>query len=141
MVAQFIFFMPMNLQRLFSSTKVIAVVGLSAEPDRASYGVALYLQEQGFQVVPVTPKYDQVLGQKAYKNLSEIPFAVDIVNVFRRTDDVLPIAREALALKPQCFWQQLGIDNEEAHLLVEQHSILSIKNQCIKIEHRQLTRE
>lgn len=128
----------MTLQELFQTAKVIAVVGLSAEPDRPSYDVAAYLQRQGYKIVPVTPKYEQVLGEQAYKSLEEIPFAVDIVNVFRRTEDVLPIAQQAIALKPLCFWQQLGIHNDQAHLLVESHSILSVQNQCIKIVHRQL---
>lgn len=127
----------MNLTELFRTTKVIAVVGLSAEPDRPSYDVAAYLQRQGYKIVPVTPKYDQVLGEQAYKTLADIPFTVDIVNVFRRSEDVLPIAQQAIALKPLCFWQQLGIDNEPAHSLMQEHSIFSIKNQCIKIVHRQ----
>jgi uncharacterized protein len=126
------------LRALLSSARTIAVVGLSAEPDRPSYEVSLYLQQQGFQIVPVNPRYPEVLGERSYANLSEIPFAIDIVNVFRKTVDVLPIAVEAIKLRPKCFWQQKGIVNQEADQLVQQSGIVGVMDLCLKVEHRRL---
>jgi uncharacterized protein len=131
-----------EITQLLRQCKTIAVVGLSDNPLRPSYTTALYMQRQGYRIVPVNPKGGEILGEICFKTLSDIPFAVDIVNVFRRTEDVLPIAQEAvqngIRLGVKCVWQQLGIDNEEAAALVRQAGVASVMDRCIKIEHARL---
>jgi len=132
----------LTLQRILRECHTIAVVGLSAEPQKASHEVARYLQAHGYQIVPVNPRYaasnTPILGETCYAMLADIPFAVDMVDVFRRAEDMLPIAQEALAMRPKCFWQQLGISNLEADALVRAAGIESVHNRCLKIEHAQL---
>ncbi len=129
-----------TLQRILRACRTIAVVGLSAEPHRASHGVARYMQAHGYRIVPVNPRYagSTILGETCYATLADIPFAVDMVDVFRRAEDMLPIAEQALALRPQCFWQQLGISNLEADALVRAAGIDSVHNRCLKIDHANL---
>ena len=131
-----------TLQRILRECHTIAVVGLSAEPQRASFGVARYLQTHGYRIVPVNPRYaasnTPILGEPCYATLADIPFAVDMVDVFRRAEDMLPIAQQAIALKPQCFWQQLGISNLEADALVRAAGIEAVHNRCLKIDHARL---
>jgi uncharacterized protein len=126
------------LTRVLQAAKTIAVVGLSAEPDRPSYGVARYMQAHGYRIVPVNPKYAQVLGEKSYARLTDIPFAVDIVDVFRKTPDVLPAAQDAVAIGAKCLWQQQGVENQAADALARQHGLVSVMDRCIKIEHARL---
>ena len=90
------------------------MVGLSAEWHRPSYFAAKYMQEHGYRIVPVNPRYTEVLGERCYPSLEAIPFPVDMVDVFRKADDVLPIARSAVAIGARCLWQQLGVKNLEA---------------------------
>ena len=127
-----------TLRRILASCKTIAVVGLSAEWHRPSYFAAKYMQEHGYRIIPVNPKYPEILGQRCYKSLTEIAEPVDIVDVFRRTDDVLPIAQQAVQIGAKAFWQQLGVVNEEADRLVRSHQIDSVMNRCVKIEHARL---
>jgi uncharacterized protein len=133
-----------EITQLLRQCKTIAVVGLSDNPLRPSYSTALYMQQRGYRIVPVNPKGGEIFGETCFKSLSDIPFAVDIVNVFRRTEDVLPIAQEAVQngtrLGVKCVWQQLGIDNEEAAALVRQAGMASVVDRCIKIEHARLLR-
>ena len=107
------------LRRILKSCPTIAVVGLSAEWHRPSYFAAKYMQSHGFKIVPVNPRYagGQVLGETCYASLSDIPFKVDMVDVFRRSEDVLPIAEQAVQIGAQCLWQQLGVANREADAL------------------------
>lgn len=131
-----------DLRRILRDCKKIAVVGLSAEWNRPSYFAAKYMQEHGYQIIPVNPKYadlpEGVLGQKCYANLSDIPFEVDMVDVFRRSDDVLPIAQEALKIGAKCLWQQLGVHNKEAEELFRSKGLDSVTNRCVKIEHARI---
>lgn len=127
-----------TLRRILASCKTIAVVGLSAEWHRPSYFAAKYMQEHGYRIIPVNPKYPEILGQRCYKSLTEIAEPVDMVDVFRRTDDVLPIAQQAVQIGAKAFWQQLGVVNEEADRLVRSHQIDSVMNRCVKIEHARL---
>ena len=127
-----------TLRSILASCKTIAVVGLSAEWHRPSYFAAKYMQEHGYRIIPVNPKYPEILGQRCYKSLTEIAEPVDIVDVFRRTDDVLPIAQQAVQIGAKAFWQQLGVVNEEADRLVRSHQIDSVMNRCVKIEHARL---
>lgn len=128
------------IKRILQAAKVIAVVGLSAELARPSYGVARYMQAQGYRIIPVNPKYAEVLGEKSYARLTDIPFAVDIVDVFRKTADVLPVAQDAVAIGAKCLWQQQGVENQEADALAREHGFVSVMDRCIKIEHARLVR-
>jgi hypothetical protein len=131
-----------TLRRLLRQPCTIAVVGLSNEPDRPSYRVAQYLQQHGFRIVPVNPRYatanQSVLGESCYASLTDIPFAVDMVDVFRRTEDVLPIARQAVQIGAKCLWQQIGVENLEADQLARAAGLDSVMNLCVKIEHARL---
>ena len=102
-----------TLRRILRENHVIAVVGLSADWYRPSYFAAKYMQEHGYRVIPVNPKYGEILGQKCYKSLREVPEKIDIVDVFRKTQDVMPIAEDAIAIGAKVLWQQLGVKNEE----------------------------
>ena len=127
-----------TLRRILVTNRVIAVVGLSADWFRPSYFAAKYLIEHGYTVIPVNPKYTEILGRPAYASLRDIPVKVDLVDVFRRTDDVLPIAREAIAIGARTFWQQLGVVNLEADVLVRAAGLDSVMDRCVKIEHGRL---
>lgn len=126
------------LRRILAQCRTIAVVGLSAQWHRPSHFAASYLQGQGYRIVPVTPAYPEVLGEKAYPTLREIPFAVDMVDVFRKTADVLPIAQDAIAIGARCLWQQLGVLNLEADALARAAGLDSVIDRCVKIEHARL---
>src|SRR2546430_16157001 len=103
-----------KIRRILKTSRVIAVVGLSAQWHRPSYFAAKYMQEHGYRVIPVNPKYGEILGEKCYKSLREVPEKIDIVDVFRKTQDVMPIAEEAIAIGAKVLWQQLGVRNEAA---------------------------
>ena len=118
--------------------RTIAVVGLSADWFRPSYFAAKYMQEHGYRIVPVNPRYPEILGETCYPSLSAIPFKVDIVDVFRKTADVLPIAEEAVAIGAKCLWQQIGVINEEAQALALRNGLDSVVDRCVKIEHARL---
>ncbi|MGC8965019.1 MAG: CoA-binding protein [Brevinematia bacterium] len=127
-----------KIKKLLSEVKVIAVVGLSPKEDRPSNSVARYLKSRGYKIVPVNPGHDEILGEKSYRSLSEIPFKVDIVDIFRKPSEVLPIVEEAIKLKPKCIWLQLGIVNDNAKNLAESNGIFFVQDKCIKIEHQRL---
>ena len=135
-----------QLRQILKSVKTIAVVGLSAQWNRPSYFAAKYMQEHGYRIIPVNPRYagqgqfpaEDILGQKCYASLLDIPEAVDMVDVFRKTEDVLPIAQEAFQIGAACFWQQLGVENSEASELFLKHGRLSVTNRCVKIEHARI---
>jgi uncharacterized protein len=127
-----------TLRRILRECRTVAVVGLSAEWHRPSNFVAKYLQAHGYRVIPVNPKYAEVLGERCYASLADIAEPVDMVDVFRKTDDVLPIARQAAAIGAKCLWQQLGVTNEEADALVRAAGMDSVMDRCVKIEHARL---
>ena len=127
-----------GLRRILATHKVIAVVGLSADWFRPSYFAAKYMLEHGYAVIPVNPRYEAILGQKCYKSLREIPGKVDIVDVFRKSADVGPIADDAIAIGAKVLWQQLGVTNVEAARKAEAVGLESVMNRCVKIEHARL---
>lgn len=133
-----------QLAELLRRCKTIAVVGLSDNWLRPSYTTSRYMQGQGYRIVPVNPKGGEILGEVCYNSLSDIPFPVDMVNVFRRTEDVLAVAQELVSipghLGAKCFWQQLGIDNTQAGDLVAHAGMQSVMDRCVKIEHARLLR-
>ena len=131
-----------QLRSVLRDCRTIAVVGLSAEWHRPSFFAAKYMQEHGYRVVPVNPRYANagtpVLGETCYGALTDIPFAVDMVDVFRRTEDVLPIARQAVQIGAKCLWQQISVMNLEADALAREAGMASVMDRCVKIEHARL---
>jgi uncharacterized protein len=126
------------LRRILKENRVIAVVGLSGDWYRPSYFAAKYMQEHGYRVIPVNPRYPEVLGEKCYKSLREIPERVDMVDVFRKTEDVMPIAEDAIAIRARVLWQQLGVRNEAAAAKASAAGLESVMDRCVKIEHGRL---
>ena len=135
-----------QLRSILRSAKTIAVVGLSAQWNRPSFFAAKYMQAHGYTIIPVNPRYaetvnspgERILNEKCYASLLDIPVQVDIVDVFRKTEDVLPFAQEALQIGAQCFWQQLGVENAQADAMVRMAGLQSVTNRCVKIEHARL---
>jgi predicted CoA-binding protein len=127
-----------TLRRILKETRVIAVVGLSADWYRPSYFAAKYMQEHGYRIIPVNPKYEAVLGEKCYRSLRDIPEPVDLVDVFRKTQDVGPIADDAIAIGAKVLWQQLGVKNEAAAQKARAADLDAVMDRCVKIEHGRL---
>ena len=127
-----------TLRRILRETRTIAVVGLSAEWHRPSYFAAKYMQQHGYRILPVNPRYDEVLGERCYASLREIEVPVDMVDVFRRTSDVLPIAEQAVAIGARCLWQQIGVLNREAAELARAAGLDVVMDRCVKIERARL---
>ena len=127
-----------TLRRILAENKVIAVVGLSADWFRPSFFAAKYMQEHGYRIIPVNPKYPEILGAKCYASLKAIPHQVDIVDCFRKSEDILPLAQDAIAIGAKVLWQQLGIENHEADALARAAGLDSVMDRCVKIEHARL---
>jgi len=127
-----------GLRRILKTNRVIAVVGLSGDWFRPSYFAAKYMMEHGYTVIPVNPRYQGILGQKCYQCLRDIPGKVDIVDVFRRTEDVMPVAEDAIAIGAKVLWQQLGVKNMEAARKTEAGGLETVMDRCVKIEHARL---
>jgi len=127
-----------TLRRILREARTIAVVGLSADWYRPSYFAAKYMQEHGYRVIPVNPKYPEILGEKCYRSLREVPEKVDIVDVFRKTDDVMPVAEDAIAIGARVLWQQLGVKNEAAAAKARAAGLETVIDRYVKIEHGRL---
>ncbi|HEX7220381.1 MAG TPA: CoA-binding protein [Burkholderiales bacterium] len=127
-----------ELRRILGSCRTIAVVGLSPQWHRPSFFAAKYMQEHGYRVIPVNPKYPEILGEKCYRSLREIPEKVDLVDVFRKTQDVPPIADDAIAIGAKVLWQQLGVRNESAAAKARAAGLDAVMDCCVKIEHGRL---
>src|SRR5512138_1159207 len=127
-----------TLRRILATNRTIAVVGLSADWHRPSYFAAKYMQEHGYRIVPVNPRYEEILGERCYKSLADIPHPVDMVDVFRRSADVPPIAEQAVAIGARTLWQQLGVLSEEADRIARDAGLDSVMDRCVKIEHARL---
>jgi len=127
-----------TLRRILRQSKTIAVVGLSANWWRPSFFAAKYMQEHGYRMIPVNPQYPQVLGQKCYASLKEIPEKIDIVDCFRRSEDIAPIADEAIAIGAKVLWMQLGVINHEAADKARKAGLDVVMDRCVKIEHARL---
>jgi predicted CoA-binding protein len=121
---------------VLSRAKTIAVVGLSPSPLRPSYGVAAYLQQQGYRIIPVNPNINGALGEKAYATLRDVPERVDIVDIFRRPEFVGEIVDQAIELKPLCIWMQETVVHEEAAAKARQAGILVVMDRCLLKEHK-----
>ena len=136
-----------EIKQILSKSKTIAVVGLSREPDKDSYRVAAYLKKQGFRIVPVNPFADEILGEKSYKSLLEIPVEIqkilDVVDVFRPAKDVPAIVEQAVKLKaihgkPHVVWMQLGIVNVQAAETAKKAGLTVVMDKCMMVEHSRL---
>ncbi len=127
-----------TLRRILENSRSVAVVGMSNKVHRPSYFVGKYLLDHGYTVYPVNPTFDEVLGLKAYSTLEEIPEPVDIVDCFRRSDQMLELAKSAVVINAKVLWMQLGIVNEEAQLLAENAGLDVVVDRCTKIEHARL---
>ncbi|WP_339063786.1 CoA-binding protein [Tepidibacillus marianensis] len=127
-----------QIKELLEGTKRIAIVGLSNKPNRDSYRVAEYLLNHGYEIIPVNPTIDEVLGQESVASLEAIEGSVDIVDVFRRPDQVMPIAEEAVKIGAKAIWFQLEVVNEEAAEFASEKGLQVVMDKCIKIEHKRL---
>ena len=126
---------------ILSEGRTIAVVGLSPRPERDSHLVAKYLKEQGYRIIPVNPMVDEVLGEKSYPDLKAIPERVDVVDVFRKAEDVLPIVDQAIEIGASAVWMQLGIVNEEAATRAREAGLGVMMDLCMLIEHKRMVGE
>ena len=127
-----------GLRRVLQHSRVIAVVGLSPNWNRPSFFAAKYLLEHGYTIIPVNPRATQILGRKCYPDLASIPQRVDLVDVFRRPGDVMPIAEEAIRIGAKCLWLQLGVINRDAAEKASVAGLDVVMDRCVKIEHARL---
>ncbi|NGZ05399.1 MAG: CoA-binding protein [Magnetococcales bacterium] len=129
-----------ELIALLTRARVIAVVGLSPKPDRASYRVAEYMQQAGYRIIPVRPMGEEILGERCYPSLEEIPreIHVDIVDLFRRAEETPPLAEESVRIGADCLWLQSGILNDDSMAIARQGGLLAIQDRCLMVEHRRL---
>lgn len=128
-----------EIQEIFENTKTIAVIGCSPNPEKASHIVANYLKNAGFKMVPVYPKEDEILGEKVYRSLEDIPFKVDMVDIFRKPDVIAHVVDAAIARGDvDTVWTQLGLVNNEAAAKAKEAGMKVVQNKCTKIEHREL---
>ena len=127
-----------TLRRILAESRTIAVVGLSQNWHRPSNFAAKYLQQHGYRIIPVNPAYDQVLGEKCYPSLADIPEPVDVVDCFRRAEDIPPLAEAAIAIGAKVLWLQLGVVNVEAAQRARAAGLDVVMDRCIKIEHARL---
>ena len=127
-----------TIRRILKDSKTIAVVGLSPKPHRPSNQVARYLMEAGYTIIPVNPGQDSILGLPCYPNLRAVPTSVDLVDIFRRSEAVLPIVEEAIAIRAKYIWMQEGIVNREAAARAEAAGLAVIMDRCTKIDHMNL---
>ncbi len=124
-----------EIKRILSENKTIAVVGLSPKWNRPSHFAAKYMKEHGYKIIPVNPGYDQILGEKCYKSLLDIPEPVDIVDIFRRSKEVPPIVEDAIKIGAKVVWMQLTVVNEEAAQRAREAGLEVVMNRCVKIEY------
>jgi len=127
-----------TIKSILKENKSIAVVGLSANWNRPSFFASKYMQQKGYKIIPVNPRYSEILGEKCYKSLLDIEEKVDIVDCFRRSDDILPIATDAIKIKAKVLWMQLSVFNEDAANLSKNAGLKVVQDRCVKIEHARL---
>ena len=127
-----------SLRRILKSNRVVAVVGLSANWWRPSFFVAKYLQDHGYRVIPVNPAYAEVLGEKCYANLRDVPDKIDMVDCFRKAEEIPALAEDAIAIGAKCLWMQLGVVNHAAAKRAADAGLEVVMDRCVKIEHGRL---
>lgn len=129
-----------QVRKLLQESRTIAVVGCSNSPGKPSNTVPTYMLRQGYRILPVNPNHSHILGQKAYARLEDISEKIDIVDVFRPSEEAASIAASAVKLKPKAVWLQLGIKSEDAAKIAEGSGIMFVQDRCIKIEYQRLIR-
>jgi uncharacterized protein len=129
-----------DIKEILLSTKTIASVGLSSNPEKESYGVVAYLKDQGYRIIPINPTATdtEILGEKVYASLSDIPDKVDLIQVFRKPEDVPPVVDEAIKIGAKVVWMQEGISNEEAAQKARAAGLQVVMNACMRAAHRRL---
>lgn len=127
-----------GIRRILKENHTVAMVGLSANWYRPSNFAAKYLQIHGYRVIPVTPTYEEILGERCYPSLSDIPQPVDVVDCFRKADEIPALAEQAIQIKARVLWMQLGIVNEEAARVASEAGLEVVMNRCMKIEYARL---
>jgi predicted CoA-binding protein len=128
------------IAEILRTARTIAVVGLSSNPERPSYEVSAYMQVAGYRIIPVNPNETEVLGEKSYFSLEDVPGKIDIVNIFRRSEDIPPVVESAIRTGAKTIWMQLGIENAEAAERGRAAGITVVEDACIFIEHRKRVR-
>ena len=129
-----------DIKRILMTSKRIAVVGMSKDPEKDAHRIPMYLKREGYEIIPVNPTATEIAGMKAYPSLSAIPFDIDIVDIFRPSEAVPPIVDEAIRTKAKVIWMQLGISNEEAAEKVRRAGKVVVQNRCMMVEHMRLVR-
>lgn len=129
-----------GLIEILRESKTIAVVGCSRDPKKAAHTVPKYLKAHGYKIIPVNPFAEEILEEKVYRTLSEIKDPVDIVNIFRPSEECLEVVKNAIKIKPKVIWMQLGIKNTEAAQLAEKYGIKVVMDKCMYIEHKHLVK-
>lgn len=124
-----------KIRRILLRNKTLAIVGLSAQWHRPSYFAAKYMQEHGYRVIPVNPMYDEILGEKCFKSLRDIPHPVDVVDCFRKSAEIPALAEDAIAIGAKVLWMQIGVKSEAARARAEAAGLEVVENRCVKIEH------
>ena len=127
-----------EIKKILSNYKTVAVIGMSKNPEKDAYRIPEYLKNKGYRVIPVNPSADEILGEKAFKKLGDVPGSVDIVDVFRPSEDVPNYVEEVIAKKPKVFWLQLGIQNTSAEEKVAAAGVRVVSNRCMMAEHKRL---
>ncbi|NNC77713.1 MAG: CoA-binding protein [Woeseiaceae bacterium] len=127
-----------TLRRILKQSRTLAIVGLSANWYRPSFFAAKYMQEHGYRIIPVNPAYEEVLGEKCYPSLKEVPEEIDIVDCFRKSQDIEPIAKQAIEIGAKVLWMQLGVVNEKVATMAREAGLEVVQDRCVKIEHGRL---
>jgi uncharacterized protein len=129
------------IQQILEKSRTIAVVGLSSNPMRPSHEVTEYMQRAGYRIIPVNPNEREVLGEKSYARLEDVPEKIDVVNIFRRAEEVPPVVESAIRIGAKVVWMQLGVENEEAAEQARAAGLAVVEDACILIEHRRRATE
>ncbi len=127
-----------EVTKILQDYRVVAVVGLSSDPGRPSYQVAQYLQQRGYRIIPVNPGCQEVLGEKCYPRLKDIPFPVEVVDIFRKVEAIPAIVDEAIAVGAKAIWLQLGLEEPQSAQKARQAGLQVVQNRCMKIDHAAL---
>ena len=125
-------------EKILNSSRTIAIVGLSPKPDRPSYKVASYLKKQGYNIIPVNPTEQEILGERCYPDLASVPTSIDVVDIFRRSEEVPPIVAEAITIGAKAVWMQEGVKNDDAGSRAREAGLMVVMDKCMRKEHLKL---
>lgn len=129
-----------EIKKILENCKTIAVVGCSSNPEKAANRIPKYMKGHGYKIIPVNPNSENILNEKTYKSISDVKEKIDIVDIFRPSEECLEVVKEAIRIKPKVIWMQLGIINEEAKKLAEKNEIQVVMDKCLMVEHKRLIR-